>query len=145
VEANNQFFKWIERNYQEIINGKMAAAPVLSHTLFKTAVAPKLGKGKPTYFIVIDNLRWDQWQAIRPAVLDILKLEKEDMYMGILPTATQYSRNAIFAGLTPLEIERRFKDKWVDDEDEGGKNLYEHEFLADQLQRLGPYHQAQLQ
>jgi CheY-like chemotaxis protein len=109
VEANNQFFKWIERNYQEIINGKMAAAPVLSHTLFKTAVAPKLGKGKPTYFIVIDNLRWDQWQAIRPAVLDILKLEKEDMYMGILPTATQYSRNAIFAGLTPLEIERSLK------------------------------------
>ncbi|MCF8258695.1 MAG: PglZ domain-containing protein [Flavobacteriales bacterium] len=137
VEANNQFFKWVERNYQEIINGKMTEMPTLSHTLFKNKVAPLLGKGKPTYFIVIDNLRWDQWQAIRPSVLDILKLEKEDMYMGILPTATQFSRNAIFAGLTPLEIERRFKDKWVDDEDEGGKNLYEHEFLADQLQRLG--------
>ncbi len=137
VEANNQFFKWVERNYQEIISGKTKDAPTLSHTLFKNKVAPLLGKGKPTYFIVIDNLRWDQWMAIRPSVLDILKLEKEDMYMGILPTATQFSRNAIFAGLTPLEIERRFKDKWVDDEDEGGKNLYEHEFLADQLQRLG--------
>jgi CheY-like chemotaxis protein len=121
VEANNQFFKWVERNYQEIISGKTKDAPTLSHTLFKNKVAPLLGKGKPTYFIVIDNLRWDQWMAIRPSVLDILKLEKEDMYMGILPTATQFSRNAIFAGLTPLEIERRFKDKWVDDEDEGGR------------------------
>jgi CheY-like chemotaxis protein len=137
VEANSQFFKWVERNYEDIVNGRMKEVDNLSHTLFKNEVAPKLGKGKPTYFIVIDNLRWDQWQAIRPAVLDILKLEKEDMYMGILPTATQYSRNAIFAGLTPLEIERRFKDKWLNDEDEGGKNLYEQDFLADQLQRLG--------
>ncbi len=137
VEANSQFFKWVESNYEEIINGKSDDSPVLSHTVFKSAVAPKVGKGKPTYLIVIDNLRWDQWLAIRPAVLDTMKLDKEDLYLGILPTATQYSRNALFAGLTPLEIQRRFKDKWLDDEDEGGKNLYEHEFLADQLQRLG--------
>jgi len=137
TEANSQFFKFVERNYIDWLNGKGEDSPTMSHTLFKNKIAPFVGKGKPTFMILIDNLRWDQWLIIKPAVLDMFKLNTEDLYLSILPTATQYSRNAIFAGLMPLEIERRFRDKWSNDEDEGGKNLYEEDFLRDQLQRLG--------
>lgn len=136
TEANAQFFKYVENNYIDWMDGNSDDNPTMSHTVFKNKIAPKIGKGKPTFMLLIDNLRWDQWEIIKPAVLDMFKLENEDIFLSILPTATQYSRNAIFAGLTPLDIERRFKDKWVNDEDEGGKNLYEEDFLADQMQRL---------
>jgi hypothetical protein len=135
-EANAQFFKFVENNYIDWMNGHGYDSPTLSHTVFKNEVAPKVGKGKPTFMFLIDNLRWDQWLIIKPAVLDIFKFESEDIFLSILPTATQYSRNAIFAGLTPLDIENRFGDKWLNDEDEGGKNMYEEDFLEDQLKRL---------
>ncbi|MCF8464217.1 MAG: PglZ domain-containing protein [Flavobacteriales bacterium] len=136
TEANAQFFKFVENNYLDWMSGTSEDNPTMSHTVFKNKIAPKIGKGKPTFMLLIDNLRWDQWEIIRPAVLDMFKLESEDIFLSILPTATQYSRNAIFAGLTPLDIERRFKDKWLNDEDEGGKNMYEEDFLKDQMQRL---------
>ena len=135
-EANAQFFKFIERNYLDWMTGKSEDNPTMSHTVFKNKIAPKIGKGKPTFMLLIDNLRWDQWLIIKSTVLDMFKLESEDIFLSILPTATQYSRNAIFAGLTPLDIERRFKDKWLNDEEEGGKNQFEEDFLKDQLQRL---------
>jgi DNA-binding response OmpR family regulator len=137
VEANAQFFKFVQQNYIDWLNGNSEDQPTMSHTLFKNKIAPKVGNGKPTFMLLIDNLRWDQWEVIKPAVLDMFKLESEDTFLSILPTATQYARNAIFAGLMPLEIERRFGKKWLNDEDEGGKNQYEEDFLADQLQRLG--------
>lgn len=137
VEANSQFFKFVERNYIDWLNGEGDDKPTMSHTLFKNKIAPKVGHGKPTFMLLIDNLRWDQWEVIKPSVLDMFKLESEDIFMSILPTATQYARNAIFAGLMPLDIERRFKDKWLNDEDEGGKNQFEEDFLRDQMQRLG--------
>jgi CheY-like chemotaxis protein len=135
-EANAQFFKFVEHNYLDWMSGKSADNPTMSHTVFKNKIAPKIGKGKPTFMLLIDNLRWDQWLMIKSSVLDMFKLESEDIFLSILPTATQYSRNAIFAGLTPLDIERRFKDKWLNDEEEGGKNQFEEDFLKDQLQRL---------
>lgn len=137
TEANSQFCKFVEDHYIDWLNGTGDDHPTLSHTLFKNEIAPKLENKRPAFLIVIDNLRWDQWEIIRSEVLQYFKLLSEDMYMSILPTATQYSRNAIFAGLTPLEIEKRFKDKWLNDEDEGGKNQHEEAFLEDQLQRLG--------
>ena len=137
VEANSQFFKFVERNYIDWLNGEGDDHPTMSHTLFKNKIAEKVNPNKPTFMILIDNLRWDQWEIIKPSVLDMFKLESEDLFMSILPTATQYARNAIFAGLMPLEIERRFGNKWLNDEDEGGKNQYEEDFIADQLQRLG--------
>jgi len=136
TEANAQFFKYVENNYIDWMDGNSDDNPTMSHTIFKNEVAPRVGHGKPTFMLLIDNLRWDQWEIIKPAVLDMFKLESEDIFLSILPTATQYSRNAIFAGLTPLDIERRFKDKWLNDEDEGGKNMYEEDFLVDQMQRL---------
>jgi hypothetical protein len=94
-------------------------------------------KDKPILFVVIDNLRYDQWKAFESVVNNHFKLEKEAAYYAILPTATQYARNAIFSGLTPLEMEKQFPQYWKNDVDDGGKNLYEGEFLTAQLKRLG--------
>ena len=134
IEANSQFFRFVKQNYAAWMRGDQA--PLLSHNLFRKKVLPLIDN-IPTYLIVIDNLRYDQWKVIEPIILDDFLLEEEDMYYSILPTSTQYSRNAIFSGLLPLEMERRFVDKWKNDEDQGGKNMYEQDFLVDQLQRLG--------
>ncbi|WP_026713593.1 T9SS response regulator signal transducer PorX [Flavobacterium daejeonense] len=136
VEANSQFGKFIERNYEDWFLPK-ADTPVQSHTLFKELVVPELKKKeRPVLFIVIDNLRYDQWKAFENVVADYYKLEKEVPYYSILPTATQYARNAIFSGLLPVEMEKKHPDLWKNDPDEGGKNLFEAEFLEAQLKRL---------
>lgn len=147
IEANSQFGKFIERNYEDWFDPKndtrgkaerSEAKPIQSHTLFKALVVPEiLKKDKPVLFIVIDNLRYDQWKAFENVVANYYKLEKEVPYYSILPTATQYARNAIFSGLTPLEMEKKFPQYWKNDPEEGGKNLYEAEFLTAQLKRLG--------
>lgn len=137
VEANSQFGKFIERNYEDWFAPK-SDKPIQSHTLFKELVVPEiLKKDKPVLFIVIDNLRYDQWKAFENVVANYYKLEKEVPYYSILPTATQYARNAIFSGLTPLDMEKKFPQYWKNDPEEGGKNLYEAEFLTAQLKRLG--------
>ena len=137
AEANSQFGKFIERNYEDWFLPK-ADKPVQSHTLFKELVVPELvKKDKPVLFVVIDNLRYDQWKAFESVVADYYKLEKEVPYYSILPTATQYARNAIFSGLLPVEMEKQFPQYWKNDPEEGGKNLYEAEFLTAQLKRLG--------
>lgn len=133
-EANTQFFRFVKENYKSWING--VDAPLLSHNLIRKNVSPLLDK-KPIYFILIDNLRYDQWKIIELMIQNDFRVKKEEIYYSILPTATQYSRNAIFSGLLPLEMEKRFPGKWKNDEDEGGKNMFEEDFLRDQLQRLG--------
>ena len=135
TEANTQFFKFVKNNYKDWINGK--DAPLFSHNIIRRKVLPLIEERIPTYFIVIDNLRYDQWKIIEPTLLQDFDLVKDEMYYSILPTATQYSRNSIFSGLLPSEIEKRFPDKWKNDEDEGGKNMFEEDFFIDQLQRLG--------
>ncbi|MBT6013520.1 MAG: bifunctional response regulator/alkaline phosphatase family protein [Flavobacteriales bacterium] len=135
TEANSQFFKFIKKNYKDWVNGD--DAPLLSHNLIRKKVVPLMEDNKPTYLIVIDNLRYDQWKIIEPTILKDFTLLKDEMYYSILPTATQYARNAIFAGLMPSEIQKRFPNKWKNDEDEGGKNMFEEDFFVDQLQRLG--------
>jgi hypothetical protein len=137
AEANSQFGKFIERNYEDWFLPK-ADKPVQSHTLFRQLVVPEIvKKDKPILFVVIDNLRYDQWKVFESDVANYYKLEKEIPYYAILPTATQYARNAIFSGLTPLEMEKQFPQYWKNDPEEGGKNLYEAEFLSAQLKRLG--------
>jgi DNA-binding response OmpR family regulator len=137
TEANAQFGKFIERNYEDWFQPK-ADKPILSHEIFGELVAPEIRKkDKPILFVVIDNLRYDQWKAFESVINNHYKLEKEVSYFSILPTATQYARNAIFSGLTPLDMEKKFPQYWKNDPDEGGKNLYEGEFLTDQLKRLG--------
>ena len=134
-EANSQFFKFVKNNYKEWLNGDNS--PLLSHNIVRKKVLPLMEDNKPTYLIVIDNLRFDQWKIIEPTIVKDFEIVKDEMYYSILPTATQYSRNAIFAGLLPSEIQKRFGDKWKNDEDEGGKNMFEEDFFVDQLQRLG--------
>jgi PglZ domain len=97
---------------------------------------PNIEKGIPTFFVVIDNLRYDQWKTIQPIFAESFRIVEESSFYSILPTATQYSRNAIFAGLLPLEIEKYFPVQWKNDDEEGGKNLFEEELFKGQLKRL---------
>ena len=134
VEANNQFGKFIDQNYADWFTDP--GAPVMSHTLFKKWIAPEI-KDQKTLLVVVDNLRYDQWYAFEETVGSFYKKNKEKSYCSILPTATQYARNAIFSGLTPLDMEKKYPDWWKNDTEEGGKNLYEDKFLGEQLRRLG--------
>lgn len=134
-EANNEFFKFISKNYTKWIS-ESTLAPVMSHTLMKEKVFPNLQKGEPLFFILIDNLRWDQWKSIQPLFSENFRILEESSFFSILPTATQYSRNSIFAGLLPLEIEKKFPEEWKNDDEQGGKNLHEELFLAAQLKKV---------
>ncbi|OFY84884.1 MAG: two-component system response regulator [Bacteroidetes bacterium RIFCSPLOWO2_12_FULL_35_15] len=137
AEANKLYGKFVENNYIGWLNGKSQNPPLFSHTIFKAKVAPLLEKDETTFVVLIDNLRYDQWKIIQPIISDYFKVESEDLYSSILPTATQYARNAFFSGLMPSEIEKRFPNMWLNDEEEGGKNLHEEELLVEQLKRLG--------
>lgn len=136
-EANLQFSRFVENNYLKWLKNPDDNAPVMSHLLFKKKVFPVIEKSSvPVFFILIDNLRYDQFKVIQHILNEYFVPETEDTYYSILPTATQYARNALFAGLLPSEIEKRFPKLWFNDDDEGGKNLHEEEFLNDQLQRF---------
>ena len=133
-EANSQFFRFVSRNYQDWINN--IESPLLSHNLLEKKVFPLLNSYSPVYLLLIDNLRYDQWKVIEDNLLQKFKIIDDSMYMSILPTATQYSRNSIFSGLRPSEIQNLYPEKWLNDEDEGGKNMFEEDFLKDQIKRL---------
>ncbi|MBV4356539.1 T9SS response regulator signal transducer PorX [Pinibacter aurantiacus] len=135
-EANTEFGKFISKNYSSWVNPKSVDMPIMSHTLLQYKVLPHLEKGVPTFFVLIDNLRFDQWKAIQPIFAESFRILQEDSFYAILPTATQYARNAIFAGMLPIDIEKKFPVQWKNDDEEGGKNLYEEEFFKDQLKRL---------
>lgn len=134
-EANTVFAKYVERNYMDWINGDIEDTSML-HTVIKDKVAPIMEQNK-VFFLVIDNLRYDQWMTIKPMLAKYFNIEKEEVVMSILPTATHYARNALFAGLLPSEIQKRFPKLWLNENDEGGKNMHEKEFLEANLQRLG--------
>ena len=134
-EANAQFSRFIEDNYLEWLNGT-EESPQLIHTLFKKRINPKLDDQKP-FVIVIDNLRYDQWKMLSPIFSKYFSVKTEDIIYSILPTATQYARNAFFAGLMPSEIAKKYPQWWKNEEDEGSKNNHEKDLLAAQLKRLG--------
>ncbi len=135
-EANSLFFKFVQDNYIDWLNGIGDDVPLLSQNLVKEKVAPLIG-GDTVFMILIDNLRYDQWRLLKPILREYFIAEEDELYYSILPTATQYSRNAIFAGLMPSEIQKKFPDKWLNDDEEGGKNLQEEFFMGAQLKRLG--------
>ena len=135
-EANTEFFKFISRNYTKWLNPKTPSVPIMSHTLLQNKVLPQLEKGTPLFFVLIDNLRLDQWKTIQPIFAESFRIVEEETFYSILPTATQYSRNAIFSGLMPIDIEKQFPIQWKNDDEEGGKNLFEEEFFRAQLKRL---------
>ena len=134
-DANSQYFKFVKNNYKDWLSG--INSPLMSHNLIRKKVIPLVTDSTPTYMILIDNLRYDQWKIIEPYILEDFNLIDDDLYTSILPTSTQYSRNSIFSGLLPSELEKKYPNKWKNDEDEGGKNNYENDFLLDNFQRLG--------
>lgn len=136
VEANNYFADFINDNYESWLDDP-SDAPMLSHQIMREKVFPQLGKGKPVFFLVIDNLRYDQWLILKPFVLEYFNLHEENSYYSILPTTTAYARNAIFSGMMPLDMARKQPDLWVGEDVDGGKNNNEDKFLADQLKREG--------
>jgi DNA-binding response OmpR family regulator len=136
-EAGNEFAKFVRRNYKEWINSRDADTPVMSHTLMRTSIFPVADRHPKTTLLLIDNFRYDQWRTISPMLHNYFNVEREDFYCAILPTATQYARNAIFAGLMPLAIDKLMPAKWLNDNEEGGKNMYEEEFLRRQMQSSG--------
>ena len=135
AEANTEFFKFVSKNYAKWMDPKTDEAPIMSHNLFQFKVLPHVEKGIPTFFILIDNLRYDQWKTIQPIFAESFRILEEETFYSILPTATQYSRNAIFSGLLPIDIEKQFPNEWKNDDEEGGKNLFEEQFFRAQLKR----------
>ncbi len=135
-DANKEFARFIEKNYSSWLHKKTQNVPVMSHTLIKTKFVSQIVSDTSVFFILIDNLRFDQWKIIEPVLAEYYKVEEESLYYSILPTTTQYARNALFAGLLPSEIEKTFPQWWSNDEDEGGKNLYEENLFQAQLKRL---------
>ncbi len=137
-QANAAFAKFIARAYPEWFSeGRPTQqAPLLSPDLFKKRVFPTLDNQEKLFFVVIDNFRYDQWKAIEPLLSELFTVTDESMYCSILPTATQYARNAIFSGLMPLQIQSMYPNLWVEEEDEEGKNLNEKELIQTQIDRF---------
>lgn len=136
-EANSEFAKFIKNNFQSWLKPETASKPLLSAGVINQRVLPLLEQGNKVLLVIIDNLRFDQWQTINPLLSEFCKIEKDEIYFSILPTATQYARNALFAGLMPLEIQKLYPQFWVSDEDEEGKNINEEELLKTQMNRIG--------
>jgi hypothetical protein len=135
-EANRQFCRFYEENYVDWLSGS-TEKPLLSPTVLNERMFPLLKEDKPTFLIVIDNFRYDQWKFIQPLVEQYLRTERDDLYYTIVPTTTQFARNAMFAGLMPSEIERKYPQYWVNEDEEGWKNQYEDELLEENLRRHG--------
>ena len=134
TEANNLFAKYIRKNYEAWIES--GNHPVMSPDIFKTKVFPLLDKGEKVFFILIDNLRQDQWRIIQREIGNLYNFDSDDTFYSILPTATQYSRNAIFSGLMPSQIRKMYPNLWVDEEEDEGKNLNEEALIKTQIERF---------
>ena len=132
-EANLTFAKFVRKNYEEWITNP-DSRPLMSPDIFKRCVFPRLSAGRKVLLLVLDNCRFDQWRMLSAELSDDFDIE-ENLYYSILPTATQYARNAIFAGLMPLQIKEMYPDLWVDEEEDEGKNLNEEELIRQQLAR----------
>ena len=138
-EANLGFAKYIKQHYLEWVRptpnaSRGEGSPLLSPDIFKSKVFPLLNEGEKVFLVVLDNFRYDQWKMLEGELADQFAID-EDLYCSILPTATQYARNAIFSGLMPEQIEKMFPDLWVDEDEEEGKNLNEEPLIRTQLER----------
>ncbi len=134
TEANQVFGKFIKRNYQNWLDNP-DERPLLSPDIFKKKIFPLLDNDEKVFFVLIDNFRLDQWRVVKDLLAEYFTFS-EDLYYSILPTATQYARNAIFSGLMPLQISEMFPDLWVDEEEEEGKNLNEAPLIQTQIERF---------
>ena len=136
AEANQLFCRFYEQNYEDWLNSR-AEKPLMSPTVLKEKLFPLLKDDKPTFLIVIDNFRFDQWKYTQHTIETLFHTEEECVYYSILPTTTQYARNALFSGLMPSEIEKKYPQYWINETEEGNKNQYENELLDENLRRYG--------
>ena len=136
-DANNGWSKFVKENFINFLKKPDAKTPVMSHTLVNKKLIPLLKDEVPTFLIMIDNFRFDQWKVVQNHLNELFNLVQEETYMTILPTTTHYARNSFFAGMLPLEIEKLYPNLWVNEEDEEGKNIHEEDLLGRQLQRAG--------
>ena len=132
-DANQNFCRYIKKVYEKWVTTENH--PLMSHEIFRRKVFPLLDKGEKVCFIVIDNFRYDQWKVVQPLLAENFDIE-EDLYTTILPTSTQFARNAIFAGLMPLQIATMYPNLWVDEDEDEGLNVHEAELVQTQLDRF---------
>ena len=135
-EANNEFARFIRKHYAGWFERGHRDAPMISPQVFSNNVFPLLEEGQ-VVTVIIDNLRYDQWKVIEQVIADTFRTEDEQIFSSILPTSTQFARNAMFAGMMPLEIKDRYPRLWIEESDEGGKNAFEEELCRAQMDRLG--------
>ena len=133
-DADKMFGRFIKKNYLDWMASPREERPMMSNDLFRDRIFPLLDNGEKVFMIIIDNFRYDQWRVLADEIGGDFVIE-EELYTSILPTATQYARNAIFSGLMPKQIKEMFPDLWVDEEDEEGKNLNEEELIGTQIAR----------
>ncbi len=134
-EANTYFCKFVMENYEQWISEPKADKPMLSHQLMKNKIFPMLEDKEPVYFILIDNLRYDQWEILEPTINEYFSVEEKSTYYSILPTTTEFARNSIFSGLLPSDMEKYHPELWVNEDEEQSKNANEDKFFAQQLKR----------
>lgn len=132
-EANAAFCKFVKVNYESWFSGD-ADKPLISPDIFTEKVFPLLDKGDKVFFLLIDNFRLDQWWEVKDLLSGDFSFT-EDVYYSILPTTTQYARNAIFSGLMPDKIASLHPDWWIDEDDDEGKNINEQLLFEEQLTR----------
>lgn len=133
AEANQGFAKFIKQHYIDWITHP-EQRPLMSPDIFKQKIFPLLNNQEKVFLIVFDNFRYDQWRVLSQELANEFTFD-DDLYISILPTATQYARNAIFAGLMPIQIADMFPELWVDEDEEEGKNLNEAPLIETQIQR----------
>lgn len=133
-EANLAFSKYIKKHYAQWLADK--DRPTISPDVFKSHIAPLLTQGEQVFVVVLDNFRYDQWRVIAPLLAEDFNVIEEDLYLSILPTATQYCRNALFAGLMPAQIKQMYPHLWIEEHEEGSKNAHEETLIQLQLERM---------
>lgn len=135
-EANRLFCRFYEKNYTDWLSGAKDK-PLMSPTVMREKLFPLLEDDRPTFLIVIDNFRYDQWKYLQSTIERYFRTEQDNIFFSIIPTTTQFARNAMFGGLMPSEIERKYPQYWVNEDEEGYKNQYENELLDENLRRHG--------
>lgn len=135
-EADREFCKYIEKNYERWLTGSRDDRPIMQPDIFKEKILPAIRNGEKIFWIVIDNLRFDHWKIIQPLIAQYFNVEHEDIMCSILPTATQYARNAMFAGLMPLDIAKHFPELWAYEDEMHSKNNNEDKLIETMLKRF---------
>ena len=137
-EAQAMYCRFYEDHYLDWLSGRQEK-PLMSHTVLQQRLFPllKTPDAQSLFLIVIDNFRYDQWKFVQPLVENYFRVQRDDLYYTIVPTTTQFARNAMFAGLMPSEIERKYPQYWVNEDEQGWKNQFENELLDENLRRHG--------